>query len=1283
MKRWGRCVGRRLVKRSALRAVRIKFQIVLPRKTRNPMKPMKLQKTLVVLLGGALSLTGTLGLAQQPRAGGFPAQPTNGRTYNTSPQANSGRASGASQSNQGIVAQAGTDAPILRTLRLPPERLVDVADSLGLKYGYGPNVNVTFDKTNSSLIILAPPTLQASMDNDVQTLLGASVIQKAGRTISTAVVSRQFPLKGITWREFEDTLQTLAGGRLPSTTRRNGELASFELVDQPVGNATVEVDRRANAVTIVAPEPSLVGWETLIQSLDSQAVPAGQVLELAKIRNAEPAPIQRAIRLLRQLKPSDAPGTGSAIGVAGNDVRFMGTALAQDGIQGGNQNGTLPEDEQPEEEMPEEAGLFGDVQIQFVPELGVIVVRGAKRDVQRVMSVIDEIEKAAVETQPIIEVVELKHIDSQATATLVTQLYTDVLNTRGASLSVTGLVKPNALLLIGRAEAVQGANDLIAKLDQPVDAGTQLRVFRLQHSSAIDAETTVRNFFSDRPGVSDQDLRPVLGTRLRIISDYRTNSLIVQAAPRDLAEVAKLVRDLDIERVPAQDEIRVFPLSNALADDLQPVLQEAITGQADGTNTPDQFTRPSTSLAILAVESDTNRLIESGVLAGVLVRADANANALVVRAPSSSMPLIAELIRQLDQLPGAETVVKVFQLNNSDATALSQALTTLFSSQTQGGGGQGGANLSLAPLSSSTESSLVPLRFSTDIRTNSVIAVGSISDLEVVESIVLRLDTEGFASRITEVVWLRNATASIVANAITSYVSARLQGINGIQQVQQGGLGVYDLTDRDLIVVAEDVSNSLLLSVSPRLYDTIRRVIDQLDRRPPMIMVKVVLAEVRLGDGFEWGSEFGIQDSLLFDRGAAGAGSVPGFNFNANGTPNVSAAGRGTVASQAISSFGLTRASEQFGYGGFVLSAASDSVSLLLRSLQDADRLQVLSRPMIMTRDNTEAVVQVGQTVPRVNGTTTVGLNVQLNVADVEVGLILRVTPRVGSDGLIRMDIDAERSAIGDLADGTPVGFDNNGNPIISPPIDVTRAQSTLHAFSGQTVVYGGLIQKSRTQFSRRVPYISNIPVLGHLFRFDQEIETRSELLVIMTPMVINGDEDLEYVKQTESSRMSYCLADVVEMHGDVGLNGGYGLWGPAVGPMIYPDMTPTIDDIEMIHSQELGLPQPLESGTMQGNYGEYPGAYEQAVPNSVPTPQFESGVPMEPGLVNPAMPGVVEPAYPVTPTGHVRQVIHSAPASRSTQGQSTRSTQGQSTRSTQGQSTRSTQGQSTRTPRP
>jgi hypothetical protein len=269
------------------------------------------------------------------------------------------------------------------------------------------------------------------------------------------------------------------------------------------------------------------------------------------------------------------------------------------------------------------------------------------------------------------------------------------------------------------------------------------------------------------------------------------------------------------------------------------------------------------------------------------------------------------------------------------------------------------------------------------------------------------------------------------------------------------------------------------------------------------------------------------------------------------------------------------------------------------------------------------------------------------------------------------MDIDAIRSSLGALADGVPIGADAAGNVILSPPINVTRAQSTLTAFSGQTIVYGGLIQKTRQQFSRRVPYISSIPILGRLFRYDQETEIRSELLVIMTPMVISGDEDLEYVKQEESSRMSYCIADVVEMHGDVGLSGGYGLWGPAVGPMIYPDVTPTIDDIEMMHrgidlnsgAMEMGPygNSAMEPATIEGPYsrdvytpGEYGNEPMEYTPSPMPQMQFNPNVPVPQGDGSgyvpqggrgPAVQGVIEPAYPVQPIGHVRQVQHAVPA--------------------------------------
>lgn len=1179
---------------------------------------MKQNKTLAVLLGALLASSGPLSYSQQ----------LNGNT-------NSATVSGSS----------AEERPVLRTMPLPIERLKDISDALALKYLGTSGVKVNADMGRGELIVMAPQRVHAAIDNDIRSFLANSA-PKTTRGGNRASVSKQFPLNRITWREFEDSLQSLVGTRLQSTTRRNGELASFELVDQPLGKATVEVDRRANAVTVVAAEPTVDGWQSIIESLDLQRSTPGEVLQLARVQNAEPAPIQRAIRLLRELRSSSAAGNGSTVGVAGNNVRFMDTRLtAQDGAPAAPQGGSAPAPQdapQGDAAAPGEEGegLFGDVQIQFVPELGVIVVRGAKRDVERVMKVIDQIEAAATTTQPMVEVYAMQHADCEAMADLVRQLYTDVLSTRGTSLSITALVKPNALLLIGREEAIVSAKELIAKLDVPVDASTQLRVFRLQHASAVDAETTVRNFFSARPGIEDEERRPALGTRLRVIADFRTNSLIVQASARDLQEVAKLIRDLDVNTVPAQNEIRVFPLKNALAADLQPVLQEAITGQSDDAQLPDNFTRPSTSLSILAVDSDGSRVIDSGILAGVIVSADANANALVVRAPNSSMPLIAELIRQLDQVPGAESVLKVFQLENSDAAAVTTALNNLFAaSQQQGGGGGAGGNtglpLNLAQSTASGESSLVPLRFSTDARTNSVIAVGSQSDLEVVESVIIRLDTEGFSSRITEVIWLRNATASLVAEAISTYVQQRTSTYTQFLQGQQGStVGVYDFADRDLIVVPEDISNSLLISVSPRLYDTIRRIIDQLDRRPPMVMVRVLLAEVSLGDGFEWGSEFGIQDSLLFDRGVAGAASVPGFNFNGGGTPNLNQAGRGDLAGQSLSTFGLGRASQEFGYGGFVLAAASDSVSLLLRSLQDANRLQVLSRPMIMTRDNTEAEVQVGETVPRVTGVSgATGLGgVQITTTDEQVGLILRVLPRVGADGLIKLEIDAERSAVGPVAEGIPVGFDNNGNPILSPRIDRTRAQSTLTAFSGQTVVFGGLIQKTRSQFSRRIPYVSNIPLLGALFRFDQEIERRSELLIIMTPIIVNGDEDLEFIKQEESSRMSYCIADVTEMHGDVGLSGGYGLWGPAIGPMIYPDMTPMIDDIHRIHGREVMLDTgaPIEGTILEGSTPNYP----------QPTPYNPAiQVPELPSNGSPA--GVVEPAYPVTPTSGVRQVQH------------------------------------------
>ena len=1041
-----------------------------------------------------------------------------------------------------LYAQQASE-PSIQTLAVPAVHAKTLATALSMEFRNDPEIQVAADTKGSQLLVMAPAESHRLIAERVRTMLES--VSSNGQTelhpLSTT-------LKSISSNDFETWLSRMADGQVTVTTNARDQRAVYQFTGDQLTGTTVQVNRPLNTVTVMSPTAAISGWEKFIAALDQPQARPSDLMELVRLFYAEPAPIQRAIRLMGGLQE---PATTSSPESVFRQAAFQDGVQVEAAVPFANQEG-LDGNFSISGEDEGGAGVIGDTQIQFVPELGTIIIRGAKRDVQRVMDVIKEIEEQSEVTKPDVEVVDLKHADANAVADLLEQLYQDVLSARQGEVSITSLDAPNALLLIGRKEAIAGVMELVEKLDQPIDNSALMRVFRLQNASAVDAEQSVRDFFSDRPGSGD-DLRPGLGPRVRILADYRTNSLIVSAAPRDLEAVTQLVNELDVEHVAATSQIKIFPLSHAVAEDLAPVLQEAINGEGEGAS--ENVTAPSTTLSIVSVDSSNKQLIDSGILSGAVVAADTGGNSIVVRAPSSSMALIAELIRQLDKAPGIESLVKVFTIENGDALQLTTALQTLFGDDS----GTAGTSVGAGNLPSSTadrESSLVPLRFTTDQRTNSIVVSGGANDLDVVESILLRLDGEGFAERITEVIWLRHQSASDVATAIQQYVQQRTQTVNTIQQFQQG-LGPFDLADRDLIVVAEPVSNSVLLSVSPRFYEDVRRMIDQLDRRPPMVLIKVMIAEVRLDDAFEIGGEFGLQDSLLYDRGIAADAVTRAVSAGDN------------VAARGVSSFGVGQINQSLGYGGFVLSAANDSVSLLLRTLQDASRLQILSRPQIMTMDNTEGFVQVGRLIARVTGVINNGLQgSQVVTEDSEVGLIMSVRPRVGADGLIIMDVDATRSARDDN-NGTTVPTGSGSETVLINDIIQTTAQSVVAAYSGQTVIFGGLIQKERIAASSRVPYVADIPLIGNFFKYDRQAEVRSELLVFLTPMLVTGEEDLDYVKQVESSRMSWCLADVVEAHGDVGMSGGYGLWGSVNGTTIYPDLQPTVDDLRKRPSPE------------------------------------------------------------------------------------------------------------------
>ncbi|MCA9108072.1 MAG: hypothetical protein KDA83_21880, partial [Planctomycetales bacterium] len=288
-----------------------------------------------------------------------------------------------------------------------------------------------------------------------------------------------------------------------------------------------------------------------------------------------------------------------------------------------------------------------------------------------------------------------------------------------------------------------------------------------------------------------------------------------------------------------------------------------------------------------------------------------------------------------------------------------QLLQDLFSTQNQGGGQNQGGLASL-PLQTGSDgaSTLVGLRFAADPRTNSIIASGSEANLRVIEDLVYRLDQDDLHERTVRVYRLRNTLAASVQTAVQGWLDARA-ALYG-----DGGDVVGVPFNRELIIVAEPDSNSLIISSTPEYTDEIERIIEEIDRRP-MFMVRALIAEVTLGDNEEFGIEAGVQDSIVYDRGV---GTI-GFPFNQSGLGNTNTS-QETLAGQALSNLSFGRSNADLGFGGLVLSAGNESVNLLLRTLKQRSRLQVLSAPTIMTLDNVTGYVQVGATVRFISGTT-------------------------------------------------------------------------------------------------------------------------------------------------------------------------------------------------------------------------------------------------------------------------------------------------------------------------
>ncbi len=1145
----------------------------------------------------------------------------------------------------------------------------------------------------------APPADQAAAPAGAEPAPAAAPPAPERREAAHTVIK----LEHRTWEQVAPQLDALWGKPVSETSELNSPLKTL-VVQPPSGTRLqITVNTQSQQLALHGEPEHVAAWAKVVGILDRPSGEGPRQTKVVSYRKSDAASVRQALEPFRA-----GGGTGERHAVAGMARRPASAMVAQlfqrrPPAEGG-EAAEEPAEKAPADDALAQApaaavqsappgggpsvaeiagGLIGDVQVEFLEGLDVLIIEGREADVQRVQQIIDDIERLSAETAPVVKIHELKNVSSQSISTLMTQIYPLVLEPRQGAVSITPLVKPNALLLIGREESVQSVIDLVNKLDQPVPADQEFKVYLLRRTAAADVQSTLDTFYPQPP--------TGLAPRLFTATDFRTNSLIVRAAPRDIAEVDALIKNLDLGTSAAVQELRVIRLQNARVEDVVPILQQAIVvqsqqggqgnqqqggggqgnqqpsggfggpgaagapgagpgqggqgggqggfgqggqgggqgnqGQGQGqrrTNQASGASQMSTVLEFSVIDAQGKRQYRSGLLSDVRISSDPRANSILVNAPPDSLPLIEALIKQLDQPPLAEMQIKVFQIQNGDAAAMVTMLQSLFgqATTTQGGGGAG-ANANFGD-TGDPASALVPLTFSIDQRNNAVIAAGSSGELQVVEAILLRLDSNDARERINRVYRLRNTPADYVANSISTWLTTERQIRYLALQTQ--ATTTTQVIEKEVVVVPEIVTNSLIISASPRYFDQVMRVVEDLDTRPPMVMVQVVIAEVQLNNVDEFGVELGLQNSILFDRSvataAATAGSgvtlVPGFNFNnlPLGSPQTLATGeRATVNADAVGGQGLTnfslgRTNSQLGYGGLVISGGSENVNFLIRALQVCRKANILSRPQVMTLDNQPAFIQVGQQVPRVTGATVggvVGAGITLSVGELKpVGVILVVTPRISPDGMVVMQVDAERSAISPQP-GIPIAIAAGSNtPITTPIYDVTLAQTTVSAADGQTVVIGGLITTNRQVESRRVPLVSQIPVVGNLFRYDNIIQDRRELLVILTPRVVWNAEDAEQLKQVEAERMNWCYSDIVKIHGDPGIRSRNGAWGQNEVDTIFPDGNPRAEEVpaELLEGQPTEA-EPGAVGPLVVPNGQ-PGVPAPGAPSELPPPQTQ-----------------------------------------------------------------------------
>ena len=439
------------------------------------------------------------------------------------------------------------------------------------------------------------------------------------------------------------------------------------------------------------------------------------------------------------------------------------------------------------------------------------------------------------------------------------------------------------------------------------------------------------------------------------------------------------------------------------------------------------------------------------------------------------------------------------------------------------------------------------VRIITDARTNSLIVLSSRTRIDDIRRLVAKLDVPVTGGGRIHVYYLKNADAEELAetlNAVVSGQPAAPKGGAGGATTPAGAIGpaaaqalraaVTELAE-GVTITADKPTNSLIIQASQEGFATAKQVIEKLDIRRPQVLVEALIMEVTVSNNQQLGlnsvlSHVGTTSFTVASlTDSSGRPKIFGSS-NSSSSSSTSGTTTGTTASATGGAFddvtdsilsnliAVAKRSTLYAAdgtpAGLATAVGGSLIEGILRASENLNNANILSAPHILTSDNEEAEIKVGNNIPIISsrvqsaaGVTnaTGNLATSVNVERQDIGITLRVTPQISEGESLRLKIFQEitninRGLIADTGDPSQVGV----------PLSSRKIENNVVVSDGETVVIGGLLDNNQQNTENKVPWLGDIPFLGWAFKSTTDTLSKINLLVFLTPHIVRNEADLE-----------------------------------------------------------------------------------------------------------------------------------------------------------------------------